>query len=342
MLRLRLRLLSCGTALLLGAVAGAAPKASDEILTALHTRLETGAAFDDLITQLEELEPTELTKLQADFDKVWPQLRDAYLSGFKKAAQEQNTGPMRQANNKIIRQMREDFHAVRAMPEGPMKGALSARSWPAVKKLRELLLPNADRVLQIAGDQLASQREQLLKLGTFRDGILTAAVAIEVPETVKNLKASEISIAEEFSALDRTGLRIMAKNRKIAESAKVPEPERLGIEDLNLMRLLVGLTALEIDPKLCNASRGHSEDMSKLGFFDHSSPVPGKRSPSDRARLAGTSGGAENIYVGSNKPKSANQGWFYSPGHHKNMFSPGPRRVGLGNFGSHWTQMFGG
>jgi uncharacterized protein YkwD len=35
-------------------------------------------------------------------------------------------------------------------------------------------------------------------------------------------------------------------------------------------------------------------------------------------------------------------GWFYSPGHHKNMFSPGQRRIGLGQYGSHWTQMFGG
>ncbi|NIP94792.1 MAG: CAP domain-containing protein, partial [Akkermansiaceae bacterium] len=95
------------------------------------------------------------------------------------------------------------------------------------------------------------------------------------------------------------------------------------------MRLLVGLPALELDPKLCEASRGHSEDMSKLGFFSHTSPVPGKATPSDRARRAGTSGGAENIYTGSRNPEAANKGWFYSPGHHKNMFNPGYRRIGL-------------
>ena len=57
--------------------------------------------------------------------------------------------------------------------------------------------------------------------------------------------------------------------------------------------------------------------------------------------LSGTSSSGENIFMGSTKPASANRGWFRSPGHHKNMFNPGHKRVGLGNYGSHWTQMFG-
>ncbi len=327
--------------ILLSGLSGAAPRATDEILSALQTRLENGTGFDDLIELLGELEPIELTRLQTEYDKVWPSLRDAYLGAFKVAAKEQSSGTMRQADQKIIRQMREDFHSVRGMAEGPMKDALKARSGPAMDQLRELMLPSAARILKIAGDELKTRRNLVLKLGTFRDGILKAAIAIEPPESVMNVKAEEVKIAEDLSELDRTGLRIMEKNRRIAQSAKVPEPERLGIEDLNLMRLLVGLSALEIDPRLCNAARAHSQDMSKLGFFSHTSPIPGKATPSDRARQAGTTGGGENIYMGSTQPKSANKGWFYSPGHHKNMFSPGYRRVGLGNSGRHWTQMFG-
>ena len=324
-----------------GVVVAAPPRATDEILSALQTRLETNAPFEDLIEQLSELEPADLSKLQAEYDKVWPSMRDDYLEAFQSAAKEQNTGQMRQANQKIIREARETFHAVRGMPEGPMKAALKARSEPAVNQLRELLLPSAGRVLKIAGDPLNKQRNQILRLGTFRDGILKAAIAIEEPKTVENLKVEEVKVAEELSDIDRNGLRIMEKNRKIAESAMIPEPERLGIEELNLTRLLVGLNALVLDPNLCEASRGHSEDMARLNFFSHTSPVKGKQSFGQRAGLAGTNASGENIYMGSTKPQRANRGWFHSPGHHKNMFNPGQRRIGLGNYGRHWTQMFG-
>ena len=47
-------------ALLLGApVMMAAPRATDEILSALQTRLENNSGFEDLIEQLSNLEPRE-------------------------------------------------------------------------------------------------------------------------------------------------------------------------------------------------------------------------------------------------------------------------------------------
>ncbi|MCH2063544.1 MAG: CAP domain-containing protein [Roseibacillus sp.] len=329
-------------ALLLGApVMMAAPRATDEILSALQTRLENNSGFEDLIEQLSNLEPRELKRLQAEYDKVWPRLRDGYLTVFKDEARKQHSGTARQANQKAIREARENFHAVRIMPEGPMKAAIIARSEPAVGLLRELLLPSGERILRIAGDPLKKQRSQILRLGEFRDGILKAAIAIEDAESVAKVKAEEQSVAEDLSDLDRNGLRIMENNRKIAEAAMVPEAERRGVEELNQMRLLVGLPALILDPKLCDASRGHSEDMATLNFFSHTSPVPGKQSPGQRAGLSGTTSSGENIFMGSTSPKSANRGWFRSPGHHRNMFSPGHRRVGLGQYGSHWTQMFG-
>ena len=56
--------------ILVSGLSGAAPKATDEILSALQTRLENGAGFDDLIELLGELEPIDLTKLQTEYDKV--------------------------------------------------------------------------------------------------------------------------------------------------------------------------------------------------------------------------------------------------------------------------------
>ncbi len=329
-------------ALLSGApLAVAAPRATDEILSALQTRLENNTGFDDLVEQLGELETRELARLQAEYDKVWPRLRDDYLDAFEAEAREQNSGASRQASQRAIREARETFHAVRVMPEGPMKEAVKNRSEPAVTELRELLLPSAQRILRIAGAPLGSQRGRILRLGEFRDGILRAAVAIEDATTVTRVKEEEQKLASAHSDLDRDGLRIMEKNRRIAEEKMIPEGERRGIEELNEIRLLVGLNALVLDPELCEASRGHSEDMATLKFFSHTSPVEGKESFGKRAALAGTTSSGENIYMGSTNPKSANRGWFRSPGHHKNMFHPAQRRIGLGNYGRHWTQMFG-
>lgn len=322
-------------------LAVAAPRATDEILSALQTRLENNTGFDDLVEQLGELETRELARLQAEYDKVWPRLRDDYLDAFEAEAREQNSGTSRQASQRAIREARETFHAVRGMPEGPMKEAVKNRSEPAVTELRELLLPSAQRILRIAGAPLGSQRGRVLRLGEFRDGILRAAVAIEDATTVTRVKEEEQKLASAHSDLDRDGLRIMEKNRRIAEEKMIPEGERRGIEELNEIRLLVGLNALVLDPGLCEASRGHSEDMATLKFFSHTSPVEGKESFGQRAALAGTTSSGENIYMGSTNPKSANRGWFRSPGHHKNMFHPAQRRIGLGNYGRHWTQMFG-
>ncbi|RCL37261.1 MAG: CAP domain-containing protein [Verrucomicrobia bacterium] len=319
----------------------AAPRATDEILSALQTRLERNIGFEDLIEQLSDLEPKELKRLQSDYDKVWPGLRDTYLDSFRKEAEDQHSGAARQSNQRAIKEARERFHSVRMMAEGPMKGAIIAQSEPAVALLRELLLPSGEKILQVAGENLNKQRAQIIKLGAFRDGILKAAIAIEDAESVANILAQEQSVAEGLSDLERNGLRVMKANRKIAEAEMVPEAERRGVEELNQMRLLIGLNALVLDPKLCEASRGHSEDMATLNFFSHTSPVKGKESFGQRAALCGASSSGENIFMGSTKPSSANRGWFRSPGHHKNMFSPGHRRVGLGNYGSHWTQMFG-
>lgn len=120
------------------------------------------------------------------------------------------------------------------------------------------------------------------------------------------------------------------------------DPEEAdGIRRLNRIRGVLGLNALRVDLKLCDAGREHSKDMVRLGFFAHTSPVPGKETPGKRAALAGTSGGAENIAAGQPDGAGAIRAWWYSPGHHRNMLG-GHGRIGLGRHQQHWTQMFGG
>ena len=86
---------------------------------------------------------------------------------------------------------------------------------------------------------------------------------------------------------------------------------------------------------------GAAQFIEKLGFFSHTSPVEGKRTPSDRAARFGTSASAENIAQGQPTGPAAIRSWWYSPGHHRNMMGAFAR-VGLGRSEAYWTQMFGG
>jgi hypothetical protein len=112
---------------------------------------------------------------------------------------------------------------------------------------------------------------------------------------------------------------------------------------LNRERDICGLAPLRLEEKLSDAAKGHSADMARLGFFAHESPVPDKKSPWDRARLAGFGGNAsgENIFMGSTNFQAAYDGWFGSDGHRFIMFADGPNVLGLGISGVHWTLMTG-
>jgi uncharacterized protein YkwD len=111
---------------------------------------------------------------------------------------------------------------------------------------------------------------------------------------------------------------------------------------LNRERVISGLPAFKLEEKLSDACLGHSNDMARMGFFAHESPVPGKKSPWDRARLAGFdgSGAGENIFMGSTSHSAAYHAWFGSDGHRFIMFGGG-NTVGVGVAGSHWTMMTG-
>lgn len=138
---------------------------------------------------------------------------------------------------------------------------------------------------------------------------------------------------------DSVAARVLAENERLGSD--LPAEAVAGMRSLNRLRMACGLEPLLIDPKLCAAAAGHSADMETHGFFAHQSPLSGKAEPWDRARLAGTTASAENIFMGSPSSAEAIKGWFLSPGHHKNMFAAGHRRQGLGRSGKHWTQLFG-
>jgi len=316
-----------------------AASSGDEILAALQARINNNADCSDVYEAVEELPNSEVTALYKKLEHAWPRLRDTWISDFAKVAKDSSSKSGDHKNH--IRDLRKELAAMKSLGDGPMKIALKKRGMPVLNELRTLLVPKTADILAKANDSIKKKRRTIIATAELRDVLIKTAI---IPSTVTSLaevEEAENTVTRALSGLDRKGLKIMANNFKDAKKAKVPEPERLGVADANMMRLLAGLSALAIDPKLCEAGRDHSKDMETLKFFAHESPVKGKRSPFDRAKNFRTSASGENIYMGSTSPLAANKGWFYSPGHHRNMFSSGHRRIGLGQHNRHWTQLFG-
>jgi hypothetical protein len=93
--------------------------------------------------------------------------------------------------------------------------------------------------------------------------------------------------------------------------------------------------------KVCAAAAGHAEEMSRLGYFAHFSPTPGRRTPYDRMKLAGYQQGvSENIALNDSAP-AAHDAWCHSSGHHRNLLNPHHREIGIGVDGRNWVQNFG-
>lgn len=292
----------------------------------------------------------ELRGLRKDRLKVQGPL----LSGFSSTAARLGRARLEREQAAEVERLR------RIVVQGPVeKASITGDKDPAVAKLRELLLvhPNdvwdADEGLyEDFCEVLDALDEEDYLFGYWYDaralvaagpsGERLAARLGDLPDPVEEDQALLAELDEHArlgQAMTEADRRVMRANA--ADFHLIDAKEADGVVALNDLRVLVGLSALRLDVKLCDACRGHSKDMVDLGFFSHTSPVAGKESPWQRAALAGTSAGAENIAAGAAEGEDAIRMWWYSPGHHRNMMA-GHRRVGLGRHQSHWTQCFGG
>jgi len=131
--------------------------------------------------------------------------------------------------------------------------------------------------------------------------------------------------------------KVMTQNAALR--AQVGAEEYKLVFMTNQYRVLVGKAALRLNPRLCDAAREHSRDMQEHKFFSHESPLPGKRSPQDRAARHKASASAENIAGGGSGAEGPFWMWFGSLGHHQNMLGEF-MEIGVGNHGALWTEMF--
>lgn len=294
---------------------------------------------------LGELVKMHYTVLQAavpiverDWQLAVTNFRTVVARTATEVARRRNADP---AFKKEVSQNREALTRLRSAPGGPSKDALQSEGGPAIEKLRVLFkITPADLA---AGNPTATPSLDAAKAYTRMCAMLQEKIRLKNPLIYKEDDVDRelaTMIARAFRTDPKAAATLDANAALVAKGA-VPADEGEGIRDLNEMRMLLGLDPVLIDPKLHAAARGHSQDMKEKNFFAHDSPVPGKKTPWDRAKLAGTTASAENIFAGSASPQAANKGWFFSPGHHVNMFGK-HRRGGMGRHEGNWTQLFGG
>ena len=123
-----------------------------------------------------------------------------------------------------------------------------------------------------------------------------------------------------------------------------PAAERQMFDLLNEERVNAGLKRLDWDDSLLPVARAHSEEMFKLKYFSHQSPVSG--SPFDRLKAAGISytRAGENLAY-AQAVTIALRGLMESQGHRENILRPEFTRIAIGvinagPYGRMFTQMF--
>ena len=123
-----------------------------------------------------------------------------------------------------------------------------------------------------------------------------------------------------------------------------PQAEAQMVALVNEERANAGLPALVVDPRLVPVARQHSEEMFRLKYFGHQSPVKG--SPFDRLEAAGIrySRAGENLAY-AQSVAVAHRGLMQSEGHRENILRPEFTRIGIGvvsagPYGKMFTQMF--
>ena len=119
----------------------------------------------------------------------------------------------------------------------------------------------------------------------------------------------------------------------LAEASAI---ERRAFEQTNAMRVQKGLPPLVWDADVCRMARVHSESMSRLNYFSHTTP-DGQRLR-DRARAAGIltyTVLGENIAYnqGYEDPGAfAVERWMASEKHRANILSPEFRAMAIGTY----------
>lgn len=109
---------------------------------------------------------------------------------------------------------------------------------------------------------------------------------------------------------------------------------------INIEREERRLPRLSMDAKLAKAAYAHAVDMSRRGYFSHTSPDGVGMTTRLRRAGATYTAAAENIARGHTSAVSVVSGWMNSSGHRKNILSRKYRKIGIARYNNYWVQNF--
>ena len=108
-------------------------------------------------------------------------------------------------------------------------------------------------------------------------------------------------------------------------------PETILVDIINHERQLQGIAPLEMNWEVARLARYKTDEMIRLQYFGHESPVYG--TPSEmlaRFHICAASVGA-NIAMGQACPQEVADAWLSSPPHRVNIFCTDYSQVGVGH-----------
>ncbi len=276
------------------------------------------------LEQIKQREAEEAARIEAEHQarleeqSRLKQVYQQYLGAARRTAQGLIVEKRRSATQPQVDTLRRQARLIIDEVEDPTKGRIPKELDPILEELDKLISVTPDEMLK-ANASLGKLRRDLGR-GTDLGWVDQAAILYAL-------------------APDKREAEVIAGNIKFREQLSADEAQ--AIDEANRRRMVLGLNPLAIDMKLVECSRDHSSDMIKYNFFAHDSPVEGKTTPWDRAKNFGTSASGENIAAGYANGMDVTKGWWYSPGHLKNMMGKGHKRIAVGQEQKHYTQMFG-
>ncbi|MFN9277320.1 MAG: hypothetical protein ACK6D2_16490 [Planctomycetota bacterium] len=131
---------------------------------------------------------------------------------------------------------------------------------------------------------------RLAELGDADDAALARLDWVRSLPAGKSIGVRELCLTPAEFAEFETRRRIDRYNDITGRTLASAQREQLRVT--NEYRAMFRHRPLAIVPVVCTAAQGHAEEMSKLGYFAHQSPTPGRTTPYDRMRLAGYDKGA--------------------------------------------------
>ncbi|WP_171074175.1 CAP domain-containing protein [Nonomuraea basaltis] len=218
-------------------------------------------------------------------------------------------------------------------------------------------------LLRIRIKRAVPGRDPVVKSGATRNGRITLAlpcapgtyyaVATDYRGRTARSKAAKLTCAPGSATPTPTPSGTPSPTPSSSPTTAPPSSGTVGTAEenevvrlTNAERAKGGCAPLKHDPQLRAAAFGHSDDMAKNNYFDHTSRDG--RSFTDRIRAAGFTGGsawAENIAFGQPSAASVVQGWMNSSGHRANIMNCRFNLIGVGAAKSsqgriYWTQDF--